>query len=100
YDLSLDYRVLGFTLAVSVLTGVIFGLAPALQASRPDLVPTLKGEAGNVVAGLRRFKRRNLLVVAQGALSLMLLVCAGLLVKSMRNEQKMNPGLRTDDLKI
>ncbi|HKQ92716.1 MAG TPA: ABC transporter permease, partial [Blastocatellia bacterium] len=45
YDLSLDYRVLGFTLAVSVLTGVIFGLAPALQSSRPDLVTTLKGES-------------------------------------------------------
>src|SRR5215475_11831137 len=62
YDLSLDYRVLGFTLAVSVLTGVIFGMAPALQASRPDLVPTLKGETGNVVAARRRFNLRSLLV--------------------------------------
>ncbi|MGH9940284.1 MAG: ABC transporter permease, partial [Blastocatellia bacterium] len=98
YDLSLDYRVLGFTLAVSVLTGVIFGLAPALQASRPDLVPTLKGETGGIVAGRRRFNLRNLLVVAQVALSLMLLVSAGLLVKSMRNAQTMNPGFRTDHL--
>ncbi len=98
YALSLDYRVLGFTLAVSVLTGVIFGLAPALQASRPDLVPTLKGEASNVVAGARRFSLRNLLVVTQVALSLMLLVSAGLLVKSMRNAQTMNPGFRTGRL--
>ena len=98
YDLSLDYRVLGFTLGVSVLTGVIFGLAPALQASRPDLVPTLKGETGNVVAGLRRFNLRNMLVIAQVALSLMLLISAGLLVKSMRNAQTMNPGFRMDHL--
>jgi ABC-type antimicrobial peptide transport system permease subunit len=76
YDLSLDYRVLGFTLAVSVLTGVIFGLAPALQSSRPDLVPTLKGETSSVGGARRRFNLRNLLVVAQVALSLMLLVSA------------------------
>ena len=98
YDLSLDYRVLGFTLVVSVLTGVIFGLAPAFQTSRPDLVPTLKGETGNIGAGRRRFNLRNLLVVAQVALSLMLLISAGLLVKSMRNAQAMNPGFRTDHL--
>jgi len=98
YALSLDYRVLGFTLAVSMLTGVIFGLAPAFQASRPDLVPTLKGETINVAAGRRRINLRNLLVVAQVALSLMLLVSAGLLVKSMRNAQIMNPGFRTDHL--
>ncbi|HEX2487752.1 MAG TPA: ABC transporter permease, partial [Blastocatellia bacterium] len=98
YDLSLDYRVLGFTLALSVLTGVIFGLAPALQSSRPDLVTTLKGETAGVGAGRHRFNLRNLLVVAQVALSLMLLVSAGLLVKSMRNAQAMNPGFRSDRL--
>jgi putative ABC transport system permease protein len=98
YDLSLDYRVLGFTLAVSVLTGLIFGLAPALQGSRPDLVPTLKGETGGVVMGRRRLNSHIPLVVLQVALSLMLLVSAGLLVKSMRNAQMMNPGFRTDHL--
>src|SRR5262249_5425211 len=98
YDLSLDYRVLGFTLALSVLTGVIFGLAPALQSSRPELAPTLKGDTGDVAAGRRRFNLRNLLVVAQVALSLMLLLSAGLLIKSMRNAQGMNPGFRTDHL--
>src|SRR5262245_39707018 len=98
YALGLDYRVLGFTLALSVLTGVIFGLAPALQSSRPDLVPTLKGEMSDVGAGRRRPKLRNLLVVTQVALSLMLLVCAGLLVKSLRNAQTINPGFRTDHL--
>ncbi|MFN7949880.1 MAG: ABC transporter permease [Blastocatellia bacterium] len=98
YDLSLDYRVLGFTLAASVLTGVLFGLAPALQASRPNLVAALKGETGAASAGRRRFNLRNLLVVAQLALSLMLLFSAGLLIKSMRNAQSMNPGFRTDHL--
>ena len=98
YALGLDYRVLGFTLAVSVLTGVIFGLAPALQSSRPDLVPTLKGEMSAASAGRRRPNLRNLFVVTQVALSLMLLVSAGLLVKSLRNAQTMNPGFRTDHL--
>ncbi|MBO0727040.1 MAG: ABC transporter permease [Blastocatellia bacterium] len=98
YDLSLDYRVLVFTVAVSALTGIIFGLAPALQSSRPDLVPTLKGETTGAGRMRRRFNLRNLLVVAQVALSLMLLVSAGLLVKSMRNTQAMNPGFRTDHL--
>jgi len=98
YALGLDYRVLGFTLAASVLTGVIFGLAPALQASRPDLVPTLKGVMSDASAGRRRPNLRNLFVVTQVALSLMLLVSAGLLVKSLRNAQTMNPGFRTDHL--
>src|SRR4030095_14717845 len=87
-----------FTLSLSVLPGVIFGLAPALQSSRPDLVPTLKGEMSDASAGRRRPKLRNLLVVTQVALSLMLLVSAGLLVKSLRNAQAMNPGFRTDHL--
>jgi putative ABC transport system permease protein len=95
YDLSLDYRILGFTLLVSILTGVIFGLAPALEASKPDLVTTLKGEATAALSGRRRFSLRDLLVVSQVALSLMLLVCAGLFVKSMRNAQELNPGFET-----
>ena len=98
YDLGLDYRVLGFTLLLSVLTGIIFGLLPALQASRPDLVATLKGEAAGALAGLRRFSLRNLLVVSQIALSLALLISAGLLIRSMQNAQTMNPGFRTDHI--
>ncbi len=96
YDLGLDYRILGFTAVLSVMTGVIFGLLPALQASRPDLMTILKGEAGGAAAGLRRFSLRNLLVVSQIALSLVLLISAGLLIKSMQNAQTMNPGFRTD----
>jgi predicted permease len=98
YGLSLDHRVLGFTLLLSVLTGIIFGLLPALQASKPDLVPTLKGETSSATQGLRRFSMRNLLVVSQVALSLMLLISAGLLIRSMQNAQTMNPGFRTDHL--
>ena len=95
YDLALDQRVLGFTLLLSALTGVIFGLLPALQASRTDLVTTLKGEGPAVTSGMRRLSLRNLLVVAQVALSLMLLISAGLFIRSTRNVQEMSPGFES-----
>jgi predicted permease len=94
YDLGLDRRVLGFTLAASLLTGLIFGLLPAWQASKSDLVSTLKGDAP-MTTGRRRFHLRDLLVVGQVALSLMLLVGAGLFVKSMFYAQAMNPGFES-----
>ncbi len=100
YDLAMDHRILIFTLVISVATGVIFGLLPAMQASKPDLVPTLKGEEASVGRGLRRFSLRNLLVVAQVTLSLMLLVSAGLFVRSARNLQHINPGFDTKNLLI
>src|SRR5439155_15083630 len=87
YDLALDRRVLGFTLLLSALTGVIFGLLPALQASRTDLVTSLKGDAPSVTSGTRRLSLRNLLVVSQVALSLMLLISAGLFIRSAGNVQ-------------
>ena len=79
----MDWRVLGFTLAVAVLTGVLFGLVPALQASKPDLVATLK-EAR--LAGPRggRTGLRGALVVSQVALSIVLLIAAGLCVRTLR----------------
>jgi predicted permease len=98
YDLSLDHRILSFTVLASLLTGIIFGLAPALQASRTDLVTTLKGEAALATAGLRRLSLRNLLVISQVALALVLLISAGLFIKSMQNAQSMNPGFRTEHL--
>lgn len=98
YDMSLDHRILGFTVVISILTGVIFGLAPALQASRANLVPALKGESGVPVSGLRRFSLRNLLVVSQISLALVLLISAGLFVKSLQNAQNINPGFRTNHL--
>lgn len=93
---ALDSRALLFTLVVSLATGLIFGLAPALQASNPAVVPVLKGlpEAQNRGShGLfARFTLRNTLVVAQVALSLMVLVCGGLFIKSFRKAQTMDPG--------
>jgi predicted permease len=90
---SLDARALWFTLAVSLLSGVAFGLAPAWNASNPELVPILKGDANTGEKGRRRrFTLRNALVVAQVAMSLVVLVCGGLFVKSFRNAQQMDPG--------
>jgi predicted permease len=91
-----DARALVFTLAVSLLTGVVFGLAPALEASRPDLVPVLKGESQRE-GRARRFSLRNALVVAQVALSLVVLVCAALFVRSFRNAKAIDPGFAARD---
>jgi predicted permease len=91
-DYHLDGRVLAFTFVLSLATGVIFGLAPALQASRPELLPALKDEGPAVAQGRRRFNLRNLLVVAQVALSLVLLIGAGLFLRSLNNAQAIDPG--------
>ncbi|HST53140.1 MAG TPA: ABC transporter permease [Pyrinomonadaceae bacterium] len=91
-----DKRALVFTFAVSVATGVVFGLAPAFQASKPDLVPVLKGESQRA-GRARRFGLRNILVVAQVAISLVVLVCAALFVQSFRNAKSIDPGFATHD---
>jgi len=88
---ALDRRALIFTLVISLLTGFIFGLAPAWNASNPDIVPVLKG-GSDQIHRKARFTLRNALVVAQVTLSLVVLVCGGLFVKSFRNAQKMDPG--------
>jgi len=85
-----DWRVLAFTLGVSILTGVIFGLAPALRASRLDLVSSLKD--GTPGGGHRRSRLRSTLVTAQVAVCLMLLIGAGLCLRSLANAQSINPG--------
>lgn len=95
-DYHLDGRVLAFTFTLSLATGIIFGLVPALQASRPDLVPALKDEISMVEQGQRRFNVRNLLVGAQVALSLVLLIGAGLFLRSLNNAQDINPGFDAD----
>jgi putative ABC transport system permease protein len=95
-DFSIDGRVLGFTLALSLLTGIVFGLAPALQSSRPDLLPSLKDESYSPVQSRRRFTLRNLLVIAQVALSLTLLIGAGLFLRSLREIQSARPGFDAD----
>ncbi|KPK01254.1 MAG: hypothetical protein AMS20_13965 [Gemmatimonas sp. SG8_28] len=95
-DLNLDWRVLAFTVVLSLITGVLFGLAPALKSSRPDLVPTLKDETHSLAVKNRRLSMRNLLVVSQVALSLVLLVGAGLFVRSLINSQQVDPGFDTE----
>jgi len=93
FDLPLDWRVLLFALGLSIFTGVVFSLLPALQSSKPPLVPSLKDDAK--LGGFRRSRLRNSLVVAQVSLSLVLLVCAGLIVRSLQAAQKMRPGFDT-----
>jgi macrolide transport system ATP-binding/permease protein len=97
-DLTPDIRVLGFTGILSLLTGVIFGLAPALQTSRPDLVPALKDEAGAFAMVQRRPGMRNAFVVTQFALSLLLLIGAGLFLRSLRNAYSIDPGFDPDNV--
>ncbi len=94
-ELGMDFRVLGFTLAISILTGVVFGLAPALRASRVDLTANLKaGGKGSLSGGLsiRHDKLRGALVIAELAISLPLLVGAGLLVRSFVRLANVPPG--------
>lgn len=98
-DFGLDLRVLAFTLVLSILTGLLFGLVPALQSSRPNLVPALKqgGDPGAGEPG-RRFGLRQALIVAQVSLSLIALIAASLFLISLANAQKIDPGFDTERL--
>ena len=89
-DVEVDWRVLLFSLAVSLAAGAIFGLAPALQATRPNLTQSLKETAAQ--GGAARTRLRSVLVVAQIAISLVVLVAAGLVVRTLQQLQTMNPG--------
>jgi putative ABC transport system permease protein len=92
-EVDIDGRVLGFTFLVSILTGLIFGLIPALQASKPDLNETLKAEGGRgSTGGIRKQRVRSLLVISEVALTSLLLIGAGLMIKSFVTLQKVNPG--------
>ena len=93
HEIGLDWRVLLFTLGVSVLTGILFGLVPALQASRSNLHDTLK-EGGRSGQSAARGRLRNSLIVAEMALALMLLIGAGLLMRSFWQLQQVSPGFQ------
>jgi putative ABC transport system permease protein len=97
-EIGLDMSVFAFTLAASLLTGLLFGLAPALFASRVDINETLKEGARSVSAGAARHRLRNGLVVAEIALALVVLVGAGLLVRSFVRLQAVEPGFKPDHL--
>ena len=98
-DLSLDWRVLVFTLGVTLITGMLFGLAPALQASRQNLVPSLKDESPHG-QHLRRLGLRDALVISQLALSLVLLIGAALFVRSLQRAISFDPGFAAQNLLI
>ncbi|MGA3242369.1 MAG: ABC transporter permease [Bryobacteraceae bacterium] len=90
--IRVDMQALAFTLAISAIAGIAFGLAPALQVSRPDLNGILRESGWGSVGGGRRQRTRNLLVAGQMALSVVLLIGASLLVESFRNLRLVNPG--------
>ena len=96
---QLDWRVMGFTLTLSLLTGIIFGLAPAWRATKVDLTPTLKDTGRGSSAATRSLLSRGLVVV-QVALSLLLLVGAGLFVRTLLNLQQVEPGFNAKNLLI
>jgi putative ABC transport system permease protein len=96
-DLQLSPLVVAFAFGVSLLTGLLFGLAPALQATNPSLIPALKGEAP---AGQSRSRASKGLVVAQMALSIVLLVSAGLFLRDLQNATKVDKGFVAENLLI
>ncbi|MGH9853125.1 MAG: ABC transporter permease, partial [Blastocatellia bacterium] len=97
-NLTLDARVLGFSLLISVLTGALFGLAPALQAARPALNETLKAGGRNASGGLGRNRLLSSLVVSEIALALTLLIGAGLMIRSLQRLQAVDPGFDSERL--
>ena len=96
-DIAPDPGVLLFTFLVCILTALLFGLLPALQATRPDLAPTLKDQ-GNAVAGAGQAAWRKMLVCAQVSLSLLLLTGAGMFVGTLRNLRTASPGFEVTNL--
>jgi len=94
---SPDWRVLVFNLGLSVLTGVLFGLVPALQSTRPDVSGTLKDQANAAAGGISNRMRKSL-VIAQISLSLLLLIGASLFIRSLQNLKNIDPGFKTANL--
>ena len=98
FSAGIDWRVLGFTLAATLLTGLLFGIAPALRSMRVDLTPALKDTAGGLGRRQGRFRLGNILVVAQVALTVVVMVGAGLVVHTLRNLRSLDPGFATGNL--
>jgi len=96
-EIKIDSRVLGFTLAVSIVTGIVFGLAPALHISNPDLNESLKEGGRSSGAGASRNHLRGTLVAVEVAMALVLLICAGLLIKSVIRLRDVSPGFNPEN---
>ena len=95
---AIDLRIAGAAFAATVVTGILFGLVPALQATRPQLAPTLKDESGSVAGSSAAVRLRKALVVVQVSLSLLLLIGAGLFVRSINHLMTVDLGFRTSRL--
>jgi len=89
---GIDWRVVAFTVGIAILTGLAFGLIPALQASRPDLSSTLKESSGRSGTGWRQNKARALLVISELALAVVLLIGAALLIRTSMSLRRVKPG--------
>jgi predicted permease len=98
FSSSPDFRILLFAFGLSLITGVLFGLVPALQSTRPALAASLKEQASNVSASAGQARLRMALVAGQVALSLVLLIGAGLFARSLFKLKDVDPGFRTDNL--
>jgi predicted permease len=95
-DLSFDTRTFGFTFLLAIATGMIFGLVPALQATRPDVLPALKDESNAEGVRVRWLNWRNALVITQVALSLALLISTGLFLRTLRYAERIDLGFNPD----
>jgi putative ABC transport system permease protein len=95
---GIDWRVLAFTLGVSLLTGVLFGLFPAIGASRPDLNSTLKESSNRAGTGFRQSKARSLLVISEVSLALVLLIGAALLIRTFLALRNVDPGFNAHNV--
>ena len=99
-DIGINQRVILLTLAIGLLTGLIFGLVPALQASRGDLLLAMKDESSALRTGRRRFGIRNLFVMSQISASLLLLIVAGLFIRSLQKAQQVDLGYNVNVLTV
>lgn len=97
-EVGIDWRVLGFTLGVSLLTGLIFGMAPAFHSSKSELVESLKENSRGGSEGARKIRLRNVLMVGELAMAVVLLVIAGLLIQSLYRLQQVDSGLKPENV--